>query len=169
MTSPISELELEALHPACFGWAMGCCNWDRAEAEDVLQTVYLKVLDRRARFHGRSSLKTWLYAVIRHTAAARRRRRWWGQLLSERLLQSQPPPDAAPDAQTLASESQTSARLRAALRALPERQRDTLHLVFYEDLTVEEAAVVLGVSIGSARTHYHRGKARLRTLLERPA
>jgi RNA polymerase sigma-70 factor (ECF subfamily) len=161
----IPERDLEALHPACFGWALGCCNWNRAEAEDVLQTVYLKVLDRRAHFDGQSSLKTWLFSVIWRTAAARRRRQWLIELLPARLLLADPEPATAPDAESLACDSQTSAQLRAALRTLSARQRDLLHLVFYEDLTVEQAAAVLRISVGSARTHYHRGKARLRILL----
>ena len=59
------ERELEALHRASFGWALGCCRWDHEEAADVLQAVYLKVLEGKARFDGRSSLKTWLFATIR--------------------------------------------------------------------------------------------------------
>jgi DNA-directed RNA polymerase specialized sigma24 family protein len=60
--------ELEQHHGDAFGWALSCCGWDRPLAEDVLQSTYLKVLDGRAVFAGRSSFKTWLYAVIRRTA-----------------------------------------------------------------------------------------------------
>ena len=42
-----------------------------------------------------------------------------------------------------------------------------MHLIFYQDLTIEETSATLGISIGSARTHYERGKKRLRRELER--
>ncbi len=169
MTSTALERDLEALHPACFGWALGCCGWNREEAEDVLQTVYLKVLDGRARFDGRSTFKTWLFAVIWRTAAERRRRQWLLDLIPARLrLRSAPSP--APDPESLADASEANERLRAALRKLSGRQRELLHLVFYQDVSIEEAAAVLGISVGSARTHYHRGKTRLRRLFfARPA
>src|ERR671926_1848785 len=83
------ERELERLHAASFGWALGCCGRDRDEAEEVLQTVYVKVLDGGATFDGRSSLKTWLFAVIRRTALAHRRTRWIRGLAMLRM----PPPD----------------------------------------------------------------------------
>lgn len=48
----ISELkaELEKLHPASFGWALSCCRQNQADAEEVLQMVYLKILQGKARY-----------------------------------------------------------------------------------------------------------------------
>ena len=65
--------QLEALHPDSFGWAMACCDRRREDAEDVLHDVYVMVLEGSARFEGRSTLRTWIFGVIRRTAASRRR------------------------------------------------------------------------------------------------
>ena len=70
-----------------------------------------------------------------------------------------------PDPERLASRSEVTRRLRESLRALPARQRELLHLVFYQDLSLAEAAQVVGISVGSVRTHYHRAKIRLRQML----
>ncbi|HKA88357.1 MAG TPA: RNA polymerase sigma factor [Haliangiales bacterium] len=156
-----NERDLAALHPAAFGWALCLCRWDRPEAEDVLQMTYEKILDGRARFDGRASLRTWLYAVIRRTAADRRRARFLRAL----RLRFAPEPAPAPDPARVAEGSERAARVRAALARLSVRQREVLDLVFYHDLTVEEAARVMGVSLGSARRHYDRGKRRLEELL----
>ena len=164
----IAELkaELERLHSASFGWALSCCRRDRTEAEEVLQTVYLKILEGKARFSGESSLKTWLFAVIRKTAATEYRRR----LLRSLRLTAEPEelgerPAAQESQSTSFERSEIQGHFQNALKNLPKRQREALHLVFYEDLSLREAADVMGVSIGSARQHYERGKKRVRESL----
>ncbi|HEV8183594.1 MAG TPA: RNA polymerase sigma factor [Candidatus Angelobacter sp.] len=160
--------ELERLHSASFGWALWCCDHRREDAEEVLQTAYLKVLEGAARFNGRSSLRTWFFAVVRRTAWEQRRLRWVRELLLARWLW-QPALVARGEPDEALRSSEQSHALRHALAALPTRQREVLHLVFYQELTIEEAAKVLSISLGTARTHFERGKARLRTLLEQEA
>jgi RNA polymerase sigma-70 factor (ECF subfamily) len=157
--------ELERLHPASFGWALWCCDHRREEAEEVLQTAYLKVLEGSARYGGCASLRTWFFTVVRRTAWEQRRRRWARELLLARWGRQQlvPAPHPAPDEALYGCEQ--NSELRRALAVLPARQRDVLHLVFYQELTIEEAAEVLKIGLGTARTHFERGKARLRELL----
>ena len=158
---------LEASHADSFGWALACSAGDRDLAEEALSIAYLKVLDGRAHFAGRSSFRTWLFGVIRLSALELRRRRAWRRFLPVEWLAD------AEDPRPLRShtivEDEASAALRRALGALGERQRQVLHLVFYQELTVEEASHVLGIGVGTARTHYQRGKKRLRRLLEETA
>lgn len=156
--------ELECLHPAAFGWALACCGGDRAGAEDALQASYLKILDGRARFDGRASFRTWVFAVVRRTAAEEWRRAALRRLLPLQALDGAATTRTDPGAALVRSE--TTRQLLGALAVLPRRQREVLHLVFYQDLTIAEVAEVLGVSLGTARTHYERGKTALRKRLE---
>jgi RNA polymerase sigma-70 factor, ECF subfamily len=155
------EQELAAMHTASFGWALACCGRDRTLAEDVLQEVYWKVLSGRARFREQSSLKTWLFGVIRLTAMELRRRS------SARAGSDAVEPDELPAPSGPKVDRETAEALSRALARLSGQQREVLHLVFYEGLTIAEAAVVMEVSLGTARTHYERGKASLATILER--
>jgi RNA polymerase sigma-70 factor (ECF subfamily) len=154
------ERELEALHAQSFAWALVCCGHDRADAEDALQSAYLRVLDGSARFGGRSAFRTWLFGVIRRTAATERRRRWWfGRLRNG--AEGEDSADATPGADVRLETNERAARLQGALRCLPRRQQEVLELVFYHGMTIEEAGQVIGVALGTARTHYERGKKNL--------
>lgn len=158
---------LERHHAESLGWAMACCGFDRSEAGDVLQDAYLKVLDGRAMYRGDSTFRTWLFGVIRRTASEHRRNvvrriaRLWRVQREAGFTREADDPDAAIDGRVIAN------RLRRALAVLPARQRQVLHLVFQDGMSIEAAAGVMGISVGSARTHYARGKARLRELLTR--
>lgn len=166
---PLLE-ELKDQHTDNFGWALACCSWHREIAEDVLQEAYLRVLDGRAEFGGKSSRRTWFFAVIRRVAAELQRTQKRRSLLSLRLVHgsevamqdesmgTNPLPDTL-------QRDEASLQLQRGLMQLSQRQREVLHLVFYSGLTLEETALTLQITLGSARTHYHRGKERLAQLL----
>lgn len=158
--------QLESLHSECFGWALACCLRDRDDAEEVLQMAYLAVLDGRARYHGRSAFRTWLFGVIRLTAVSLRRRRWLRRALLVRNAHRVDAPAEHESLETDLIQRDRATRLQRALAQLSERQRSLLQLVFYHGLTVDDAAEALGISVGSARTHYARGKAKLAVLLD---
>ena len=173
--TPATELidQVAAFHDDAFGWAVACCAGDFEAAADAMQESYIKAANGRAKFEGRATLKTWWFAVIRITVLEQRRglARWrrvvdafrdWVDTLAAG-------PSTAPAAGALAPPD--ADQLAEALKRLPARQREVLHLVFQHELSVSEAAAVMGVSVGSARQHYERAKKRLRQelLAEAPA
>jgi len=159
MTPADIRAEIERLHPAGFAWSMACCGRNRQTAEDVLQTSYLKILDGRARFEGRSSFKTFLFGVIRRTAAEERRRAALAGLFLGRAEAA-----ATPAAEAGAASVDRLA-FRAALARLPRRQREVLELVFSFGMSLQESAATLSISPGAASVHYDRAKKRVAALL----
>lgn len=172
MVSPSHLIDqLEPLHADAFSWAVACCGGEEESAADALQESYSRVASGRAKFGERSSLKTWWFGVIRRTALEQRRGtlRWrrvaeafgeWTSLLAPNRNENAPADDPLPwcDPDALAG----------ALKGLPLRQSQILALVFQQGLSLSEAAIAMGVSVGSARQHYDRAKKRLRSLLAAP-
>jgi RNA polymerase sigma-70 factor (ECF subfamily) len=162
------EVELAREHPDAFAWALRCSFGAREDAEDALHTAYERILDGRARFDGRASFRTWLFGVVRRTALEERRKGWLRLDRLRRWFDRAAAADDQPgDPGGTLGERETADALREALRELSKRQQEIIHLVFYQELSVQEAAAVLGMRVGTARTHYERGKARLRALLAR--
>lgn len=166
---PTGEPELRDLleqnHAMSHGWALSCCASHPGDAEDVLQEAYRKILEGRARYDGRSAFRTWLFGVIRNTAAGERRRHWT-RLLRLGSYQNECANDHVEPKRGDALDDATRLSIfRKTLATLPRRQQEVLHLVFYQNMTVEAAAQAMSVSVGSARTHYDRAKKRMAELL----
>src|SRR5437868_6913945 len=123
MDNPELRFQLESHHRESYGWALSCCARDPVAAESVLQVAYLKVLEGKARYCGRSTFKTWLFSVIRQTAAGARRRKFLHRLkLSTYAAQSNglSAPGEGLDETVYRSEIQRL--FRRALVRLPLRQ-----------------------------------------------
>lgn len=159
--------ELASLHAQSWGWALACCGRDPSAAADALQQSYSKVLEGKARFGGQAAFKTWFFSVIRLTALEQRRSivRWLRRAPERQQEADDAPASSSGKPDRSLERSEAAARLSRALARLAPRQREVLHLVFYEELSIADAATIMGVSIGSARQHYDRGKKNLKDLL----
>jgi RNA polymerase sigma-70 factor, ECF subfamily len=133
---------------------------DAGEAEDVAQDVFLEVY-RKAHLYdaARGSVRGWLLQYAYHRAfrrktALRRRAAYRGEQIDD--LEALPHVmmrELTPEEGRLV--------IKAGLARLPERQRATLELACFEELSLRDVAARLGVSIGCTRHYYYRGLARL--------
>ncbi len=137
---------------------------DRATAEDLLQETLLRVTKGAEGFDGRSSVKTWVFAIATRVAADYLRnpgRR--AQIVDV---------DEADDRQTLADSAdeqlisgEMNACIREVIGSLPEDYRSALVLHEFEEMSAAQIAEVLECSLATAKIRIHRGRARLREAL----
>ncbi len=130
------------------------------DANDMAQEVFLKAYRAIGRFRGDSSFSTWLYRIAVNTCLNFR---------AARRPEPQELPEALPDRGTGVSErlegEEISTRIRAAVSRLPEKQRATVILKVYHDLTHEEVAGILGSSVGTVKANLFHALGKLRKLM----
>ena len=155
----VSRSALEAIHGQVFGWALSRCNYEQQLAEDLVQQAYVELLSGKARFDNQSTLKTFVFSVVQNLARSRFRR------IASRLRLVKTFEQDVRGETVDSREPAVDGGVWRAVRALPARQRDVIELVFCRDLTVEQAAAVMGVTTGTGRVHYDRAKKALRARL----
>ena len=158
--SHISRSALEAIHDQVFGWALSRCDYERAVAEDLVQQAYVELLAGKAKFEGRSSLKTFVFSVVQNLARSRFRR------VASRMRLVQEVRRNTFDDAVVAEATSEHPQIWRTVQKLPRRQRDVIELVFCRDMTIEDASRVMGVTTGTGRVHYDRAKKALRARLE---
>ncbi|MEU5105538.1 RNA polymerase sigma factor [Streptomyces sp. NPDC021354] len=135
-------------------------------ADDLLSELWLRAYAGRHGFDAaRGTARAWLFGVARHVLAAHWRR-----------LETEAPPGSAQFAEGIASDpwqavdqrldaAAVAPVLRHALTKLPAVERELVLLIAWEQLTPTEAASVVGVPPGTARSRLHRARTRLRERL----
>jgi RNA polymerase sigma-70 factor, ECF subfamily len=130
------------------------------DANDLAQEVFLRAWRAIPRFRGESSFSTWLYRIaVNACLNFRAARRPPAQELPEGLAD----PVAGPDSR--AESDDEARRVRAAVARLPERQRATLILKVYHDLTHHEVAGILGSTVGTVKANLFHAVGNLRRLM----
>ena len=149
---------------------------DPADAADTTQDVFLKVFRGMKHFHGESSLKTWIYRIALHEAA--NRRRWWFRHKAyETPIEPEETQGALGEAMQVAltdpadspfdnvAQREVQHKVEEALRKVPEPYRTTLILRDLEEMSYEEIAEVLEISLGTVKSRLTRGREALKQRL----
>src|ERR1700692_793496 len=160
---------LGEFHQPIYGLIYRIVN-DPSDAADTTQEVFLKVFRGMKHFHGESSLKTWVYRIALHEAA--NRKRWWFRHKA-RETSIEPPEsegnrsgdEAMQSALTdrhespfdNVAQSELRQRVEAELRRVDEPYRTTLILRDLEEMSYEEIAEVLQISLGTVKSRLTRG------------
>lgn len=127
------------------------------DASDLTQDVFLKAYRAIGRFRGDSAFSTWLYRIAVNACLNFR---------AARKLPSEPldydVADAARGVADRMEQDELSQKVRDAVSRLPEKQRATLILKVYHDLTHEEVASILGSSVGTVKANLFHALGNLR-------
>ncbi len=144
---------------------------DHAEAEEVIQDVFVQVWEKAAAFDPLlGSPFQWAFGITRHRAIDRLRNRQRRARLIEELLEkgaAEAPASASPDAEAVEVES--AASVRGALVNLPDDQRQAIELSFFAGMTHAEIATALNEPLGTVKARIRRGLLKLREALEAKA
>lgn len=134
------------------------------EAEDVLQEVFLQVWRRASDFdEARGRPFTWLVTLARSRAIDRLRSLGSRDRTAQEAARDVP--ESISDAAEDAVKSEQGEIVRRALQELPEEQRRTLLLAYFEGLTQSEISERLNTPLGTVKTRMRSGMMRLRELL----
>jgi RNA polymerase sigma-70 factor, ECF subfamily len=169
---------VDRYHPRLIRLARTCTSSPEV-AEEVAQETWIAVLRGLDGFAGRSTFRTWLFTICMNRARsiAGREHRHVSDELDERAVDprrfnssgqwSQPPGDwsDAVDERMVAAE--LAPHLLAALELLPDGQRQVVTLRDVEGLTSSDVCEVLAISAANQRVLLHRGRSRLRSMVER--
>jgi RNA polymerase sigma-70 factor (ECF subfamily) len=132
---------------------------DYAEAEDMTQEAFVRAWRGLSGFRGQAQFKTWLYRIVHNLCLNRL------PGLQRELLQAEPLeevlPSSAPSVPSRFEAQERMAFLHAELDRLPEKYRLVLTLRYLQHLSYDEISTILGVPIGTVKTHIHRARRML--------
>ena len=138
--------------------------FNRTEAEDIVQTVFLKVYSNLDKYdETKASLSTWIYTITRNTVydyLKEKRDHPVLELMDNTVYSADEPEDSILNNEALEE-------LACALEKLPQDQRDIIILVYYKNLDRRKVAEMLGMTYGQVRYLHDKAMKRLGELLHK--
>lgn len=140
---------------------------DKFEADDATQEVFIKAIQKIDRFRGDASLKTWLYTVTanhsKNILRKRKIRRMFSLSDHDSFIQIE---SKNKNPHQELTNTELGERIKTALDRLPEKQRETFMLRYYDDMPYEEISKVLGTSVGGLKANYYHATKKMAELLK---
>ena len=147
---------------------------DLSEAEDLAQTVFVRVYQSASRYEVSAKFSTWIFTIARHVCLneIRRRSRHPAESIESSLPDTDEPATRQfEDHKTFTPpqaflQNELEAKIQEALDQLPEKQRLAVLLCRQDDLSYEEIARVLGLSLSATKSLIHRARETLKLRLK---
>lgn len=162
--SGLSEL-YDRHAPFVFGVALKIVR-EQNEAEDVVHDAFVAIVERADQFRpDRGSVAAWLVTTVRNLALDRARRRTRRAQITDEELRHEPA-DPVLDPEAISWMEHRRVAVVAALGRIPDAQRRTLEVAFFEGLSYPEIAEREGVPLGTVKSRAARALSALRAALE---
>ncbi len=139
---------------------------NREDAEDIAQDVCVRLGQTIRSYSGQAKFTTWLYRVVLNAARDHHRKRASHAKKLDAWAKEPTRPDIQ-EAET-GEDDEAATALWQAVRQLPPKQRDTVLLVYGEELSHGEAAQAMDCAEGTIASNIHDAKKRLKVLLQEP-
>ncbi|MFU0827236.1 MAG: Sigma-70 family RNA polymerase sigma factor [Lachnoclostridium sp.] len=137
---------------------------DSHAAEDIFQDVFIKVNQKLNTFQGNSSIKTWIIRITINTSKDYMKSAWNHRVAP--FTEFQEKTIAGKDDFTTVEQQDENRMIRQEVMKLPDKYKDVLLCVYYHDMTISEAAKVLHIAEGTAKSRLSRAKEKLKLSLE---
>ena len=134
--------------------ALNCCK-NSMDAEDIVQNAFMKLYESKEHFEEDERVKYWLIRVVINESNSLWRSAWKRRITPLEQM-SQEPIFTAPE----------KSNLYYAMKELPTKCRQILHLYYYEDYSVKEIAAIMKLSETAVQTRLFRARQKLKTILK---
>lgn len=134
---------------------------DRNAAEDITQDVFVKAYKNWRAFRGESTLQTWIYRIA--VNESKKYLRSW--TFRNILYRSNVSEEKTTNVEAGVMKKLAKLEFSDLVLSLPSKYREVIALHYYEDLSVEEVAKILGISQGAVHTRLHRARKQLKEVL----